>query len=194
MATQATGMCTSAQRISWSAIIVGALIGVGLSFLLNLFGVAIGLSAFSMSEDGGASLAIGGLVGLIVSTMVAMFFAGFSAGHLGRLYVPKRNMGLAYGFTTWSVSIILSALLTTHVGSYVKTYSDNVTQQGIIVVDDDASSSHSRHGKPQMTAVTPKQISGGIALGAFIVFGLFFVGAFSSCLGAHYGMSCREEN
>lgn len=191
MATQAAGMCTSAQRISWSAIIVGALIGVGLTFLLNLFAVAIGLSAFSMSEEGATSLAMGGLVGLIISTIVAMFFAGFTAGHLGRLYVPKRNMGLAYGFTTWSVSIILSALLTTHVGGYVKSYSDNVTQHGIVVVDENASS---HHGKSQMTAVTPKEISGGIALGAFIVFGLFFVSAFSSCLGAHYGMSCREEN
>lgn len=193
MATQVAGMCTSAQRISWSAIIAGALIGVGLSFLLNLFGVAIGLSAFSMSEEGGASLAIGGLIGLIVSTMVAMFFAGFTAGHLGRLYVPKRNMGLAYGFTTWSVSIILSALLTTHVGGYVKAYSDTVTQQGIVVVDENASPSP-HHSGTKIAAVTPKEISGGIALGAFIVFGLFFVGAFSSCLGAHYGMSCREEN
>jgi hypothetical protein len=191
MATQAAGMC-SAQRISWSAIVTGALIGVGLSFLLNLFGVAIGLSAFSMSEEGASSLALGGLIGLIVSTIIAMFFAGFTAGHLGRLYVPKRNMSMAYGFTTWSVSIILSALLTTHVGGYVNAYSNNVTRQGVVVVDE--SSSNVSHKAAKMSAVTPKEISGGIALGAFIVFGLFFVGAVSSCIGARFGMSCREDN
>ena len=63
------------KRISWSAILTGALVGVGLSFLLNLFGVAIGLSAFSMGDHGPASLAIGGLLGLIASTIIAMYCA-----------------------------------------------------------------------------------------------------------------------
>jgi len=54
------------KRISWTAIFVGAIVAVGLSFLLNLFGIAIGLSAFTLSTDGASVLAVGGLVGMII--------------------------------------------------------------------------------------------------------------------------------
>ena len=185
----------STQRISWSAILAGALVGVGLSFLLNLFGVAIGLSAFSMSEHGAASLAVGGLLGLIISTIVAMYFAGFTSGFIGRLYVPKRNMGMIYGFTTWSVAIILSAVLTAHIGSYIDSYSTNVTRNSVTVTQTNVVAEKASHKEDQqkMTAVIPKQVTGDIAIGAFIVFALFFVGAFASCLGAHHGMSCHSQ-
>jgi len=183
-------------RISWSAIVTGTLIGVGLSFLLNLFGVTIGLSAFSMTHEGVSSLAIGGFLGLIISTIVSMFFGGFAAGYLGRLYAPKRNLGVIYGFTTWSVSIILSAIVTSHFGHYVDTYSANVTGNTVNVMQEKPAASTkaqpSTH-EVQIAAVTPKEVSGGMAVVAFIVFALFFIGAFSSCLGAHYGMSCRSD-
>ena len=187
----------STKRISWSAILAGALVGVGLSFLLNLFGVAIGLSAFSMSESGAASLAVGGLLGLIISTIVAMYFAGLTSGYLGRLYVPKRNMGIVYGFTTWSVSLILTVVLTAHIGSYIDSYSTTVTRNSVVVSQvkaEPAKTSHiSDEQKQKIETVTPKQATGGMAVGAFIVFALFFVGAFASCVGAHHGMGCRGK-
>lgn len=188
--------CT--QRISWSAIVAGALVGVGLSFLLNLFGVAIGLSAFSMNDQGVASLAIGGLLGLLISTIIAMYFAGLVSGSLGKLFVPKRNMGIIYGFTTWSVVLVLSAVLTAHVGSYVDSYSTSVTQNSVVVMQDKTApgASHAADAsdaKQKIIALTPQQASGGMAIGAFIIFALFFVGALASCIGAHHGMSCRSE-
>lgn len=185
-------------RISWSAIITGALMGMGLSFLLNLFGVTIGLSAFSMSNEGPASLAVGGLLGLIISTIVAFFVGGFTAGHLGRLYVPKRNMGITYGFTTWTVTLVLSAVITTHVGHYVDHYKSSVTNNTLILATDEpsktASTPAAEEKQQKMMEATSKEISGGMAIGTFIVFMLFFLGALSSCVGAHYGMSCRKEN
>lgn len=180
------------KRISWSAIFAGAIVGVGLGFLLNLFGVAIGLSAFSMTESGGLSLMLGGLVGLIIATIAAMFFGGLTAGYLGRLYVPKRNLGLIYGFTTWSVSIILTALLAAYVGNYVNDYSTNITHQSVTVTQEKVvTKSTKAHEEQKVSSMPIKDASTGIAVGAFVIFALFFIGAFSSCLGAHYGMRCR---
>ena len=199
MATQANLMdnqnhCHTTKRISWSAVLTGALIGVGLSFLLNLFGVAIGLSAFSMSEHGVETLAVGGLLGFIVSTIVAMFFAGYTAGYIGRLYVPKHNMGMIYGFTTWTVAVILSAVLTSHIGSYIDTYSTSVSRNTIVLTQAPAvTNKPATENQQKITAVIQKEISSGIAIGAFVVFALFFLGAFSSCLGAHFGMSCKSK-
>lgn len=185
-------------RISWSAIFIGALIGVGLSFLMNLFGVTIGLSAFSMTDQGVMSLALGGLFGLIISTIIAMFFAGYASGYIGRLYVPRRNMGMIYGFTTWIVSIVMTALLTTYVGNYVDSYSATVTHSAVTVSQNQsaskASESSSSENQIQVDNITPKEASGGMAIGAFIVFALFFIGAFSSCLGARHGMSCQRND
>ena len=185
-------------RISWSAIVTGAFIGVGLSFLLNLFGVTIGLSAFSMTDQGVGSLAIGGLLGLIISAIASMFFGGFAAGYLGRLYVPKRNLGMLYGFTTWTVSIIISAVLTTYVGTYVDSYTSKITRNNVVVIQEKPdttkiSDSSSKENQQKAESITPQEVSGGMAVGAFIVFALFFISAFSSCLGAHYGMSCRSD-
>lgn len=186
----------STKRISWSAVLAGALVGVGLSFLLNLFAVAIGLSAFSMGEHGATTLAVGGLLGLILSTIVAMYCAGLTSGYLGRLYVPKRNMGAIYGFTTWSASLILTVLLTAHVGSYIDSYSTTVTRNSVVVSQtkaEPAKASRAADEEKQKMAVTPTQATGGMAVGAFIVFALFFVGAFASCVGAHHGMACRGK-
>ncbi len=190
---------TCRTRISWSAIATGALVGIGLSFLLNLFGMTIGLSAFSMTEDGLASLAIGGLLGLIVSVILSHFLGGFTAGHLGRLYVPKRNMGIAYGFTTWTVTILLTAAITTHVGNYVNTYTSSVTRSTFVVPQEapatpNAAPAANQAEQQKITLITSKEVSGGMAIGAFIVFTLFFLGALSSCIGAHFGMSCRKDN
>lgn len=187
-----------AKRISWSAIAAGSLVGVGLGFLLNMFGMAIGLSAFSMTNEGMTSLAAGGLLGLVISTVIAMYCAGLTAGCLGKLYVPKRNLGIVYGFVTWSVTLILTALITTHVGHYVDTYSTTVVNRDSVVVYQDKAqspkASHVAHEeKQQVAAVNPKEASGGMAIMTFIVFALFFIGAFACCLGAHHGMKCCKE-
>lgn len=185
------------NRISWSAIVIGALVGVGLGFLLNLFGVTIGLSAFSMSNEGAGTLAVGGLLGLIISTIIAMFMSGFTAGYLGRLFVPRRNLGVVYGFATWSLALILTALVTTYVGSYVNSYTTTVTRNTIVVTQEQPATQNTDRASrkdQQIASVTPKEITGGIAVGTFIVFALFFIGALSSCFGAHYGMSCRSED
>ncbi len=48
------------KRISWSAILIGAIVAVGLGFLLNMFCLAIGLSAFTLDDQGKTVVAVGG--------------------------------------------------------------------------------------------------------------------------------------
>ena len=70
------------SSICWSAIIAGAFVGVGLGFLLHLFGIAISLSAYSSSTNGAAeTLAIGGFIGIVIGVIVSMGAAGFVAGY-----------------------------------------------------------------------------------------------------------------
>jgi hypothetical protein len=178
------------KRICWTAIIVGALVGLGLSFLLNLFGVAIGLSAISVGDNGGLSIALGGLLGFAIAIIATMATAGYTAGYLGRFYCPQRNLGILYGFTTWSVALVLSAAL---MGT-VSNYSHTVANSKLVVKEDTAQHTMRQHVETDKSTTQVEASSTHLAQGAFALFALFFVSAFSACVGACYGMSCTRED
>jgi hypothetical protein len=190
------------RRISWSAILVGALVGIGISFLLHIFSMAIGLSIVRMDPAGIQSLAVGGFIGLLIGTVVAMYAGGFVAGCLGKSYCPKRNLGVLYGFTTWCVALVLVAFMAMPLGRYVSMYSRFIANpQGMVVsvpmgpkmmmpkmVQQDGAG-------PVNSAVVMNPMSTRsiheLGMGSLLVFVLFFVGALSSCFGGHYGMTCE---
>lgn len=181
------------KHVSWTAIIVGALVGVGLSFLLNLFSIAIGLS-FVTTKEGVAVLAVGGFIGLAIGIIVSMFVAGFSAGYLGRPFCMKRNLGVLYGFTTWSLILILTVLLTASMGRYITSYSDFVTNPTIVVETTDKQVTSTGKASSSAAINTETQIiANRLGMSALFVFALFFISAFSCCLGGHCGMTCRCE-
>ncbi|MCP0913227.1 MULTISPECIES: hypothetical protein [Legionella] len=190
------------KRISWTAVFVGALVGVGLGFLLNLFGVAIGLGAFSVNDNGGLVLTIGGLLGLIIATVVSMVAAGYAAGYLGRYYTPKRNYGILYGFVTWSLALILSAVFAAHVSNYVAVYTAGITHSGLVSGKNLDTTSDTllpaERNDAAATSVEPANkvapTTRDLAWGAFVVFILFFIGAVSTCFGACWGMNSMRED
>ena len=55
------------KRFSWTAVIVGGLVGLGLIFLLCLFSTVIGLSAFSMNAEGMVTIAVAVLLGSLLA-------------------------------------------------------------------------------------------------------------------------------
>ncbi|ASQ44660.1 hypothetical protein [Legionella clemsonensis] len=186
------------KRISWTAVFVGALVGVGLGFLLNLFGIAIGLSLFTLNEEGATVLAIGGLLGLLIGVIASMIVAGYAAGYLGRFYCPKRNLGILYGFTTWVISLILGAIMAGHMSNYVSTYTTHVSRAVTTTVQANAptggQATNQTATTPAGTAVPANVSPDSLAWGAFMIFALFFIGAISTCIGACWGMSCKRED
>jgi hypothetical protein len=182
------------RRISWTAILVGALTAIGLGFLLNLFGIAIGLAAIKSIANGSSSLAIGGFLGLIVGIIASMLAAGYAAGYLGRHYNPRRNLGIVYGFTTWVVALILSALIIGSLSQYAVTYTKAISNVAATSMQQNKEGS-----SPTMPATENNNLNmatGATALvsSAFVVFVLFFISAFFTCLGACWGMSCKRDD
>ncbi len=190
------------KRFSWTAVFVGALIGVGLGFLLNLFGMAIGLSAITFDNDGAMMVAIGGLIGMLIGVIVSMMVAGYAAGYLGRLYCPQRNLGMMYGFTTWAVALMLSALATAHITHYVSVYTNNLSPTVTVVPGSQNQVAESVTvdtvttvpAKANQKSLKVNTSTTHLAWGAIAVFLLFFIGAVASCIGAHFGMRCKRED
>lgn len=187
--------------LSWTAIFAGTLIAVGLSFLLNLFGVAIGLSAYTTSTVGITTLAIGEFFGMAIGIMVIMFFAGWVSGYLGRVHCVNRHFGTLYGLTTWCLTLVLSAVLVSHFGDFVnKQHSAFINaNETVLKMSPNAAASKSsvetaihtvakmnttqdssRHDKEQAANTMGKSL--------LLMFLLFFVGAITCSYGGYVGM------
>jgi hypothetical protein len=181
--------------ISWSAILIGALFILGLSFLLNVFSATIGLSAFHLSSEGVKTLAVGGFVGMLVGTIAVMFFSGWVAGYLGRTRCVTGYCGSVYGFSSWSVALIVTILLSAHVGKFVTSFNDfaqTPTYSNVAVTTNNAAPVVStNNANPSQLVVN----SDKVAMGAFAIFILFLVGAFSSAIGGHCGLRtcCKKD-
>ena len=192
---------TCSYRICWSAIFCGALVGLGLGFLLHLYGSAISLSAYSSSPSGASVIAMGGFLGLLVGTIASMMTAGFVAGYLGRYHYYHVSGGIIYGFITWSLSLFMSVLLAGAVMQYVSTYTHGLRNTvventpKVQITDEQVNDNnlpiptHQNTSKETSKVVTPTEL----AWSGWIVFILFFVGALSSCIGAILGMNCKKE-
>lgn len=181
--------------ISWSAIFIGAFFIIGLSFLMNMFSASIGLSAFHLSPEGVKTLAIGGFVGMLIATIAIMFFSGWVAGYLGRSKCVSGTCGGVYGFSAWSIALILTILLSAHVGKFVTSLSDFVqtpTYSNVTVRADSSAPIVSTNNATNQAVVN----SDKVAMSAFALFILFLVGAFSSTIGGHCGLRtcCKKSN
>lgn len=181
------------HSMCWSAVFSGAFVGVGLAFLLHLYGVAIGLSAYSSSSDGASIIAIGGLLGMLIGIIASMATAGFVAGYLGRHHYHQMHGGVMYGFITWSLILIMSVITAGSLAKYTSAYSEALNKPVSVStyhVDENTVSKPTVKVETATSVkeVTPKEL----AWSGWIIFGFFFVGALSSCIGACCGMGCKR--
>jgi hypothetical protein len=167
---------TECKCFSWSPIIAGAIMIVGLSFLLNLFSVAIGLTAFTTDSQGVENLAFGGLIATALGIIAVMFGSGWVTGYLGNRHCIKGHLGALYGFLAWCLALILTLLLAMPIKHYIVFYTHFISGSAMSSIAKAA---------PAISA-SPNQIM----ISTYIVFCLFFLSAFACSLGGHCGMRC----
>jgi len=188
--------------ISWSAVITGGLVGIGLTFLLNLFSTAIGLSVFAATKEGIITLVIGGFLGMLIGVIAALFVSGWIAGYLGRINCSNRQIGALYGFLAWCVTLLTTVTLTTNMNQFVTTYHTSLTSSGSTMITTTMNEPASMN--MQKTHVNPKnemQSTGTVntekahemGVSLLITFFLFLIGALSSSFGGYYGFKNSNE-
>lgn len=163
--------------LSWKPIIAGALTAIGLSFLLNLFSVAIGLTAYTTNSQGVENLAFAGLIATALGIVASMFASGWIAGYLGHRHCNKRHLGALYGFFAWCIALIVMVFLAEPIHTYIITYTHILSGTPI--------------GNPAAAnamPLSPAPTTNSVVISAYIVFVLFFLSAFASSFGGHCGM------
>ena len=94
-------------RVSWSAIVAGALVALALSVSLSVLGVALGLSITDSVAAG--TLETGATVWSIATVLVSLFIGGYTAS----LATAGETKGesLIYGVLVWGVLFLLMPLM-----------------------------------------------------------------------------------
>ncbi|MBK8020788.1 MAG: hypothetical protein IPK19_04995 [Chloroflexi bacterium] len=111
--TQVNVLTGALDRMSWSAVIAVSLITLMLMFPLTLVGVAFGLSQvnpeYGQDSAEGGKLAIGAIIWIAVSNLVALFVGGWLSGYFAG--VPDRVDGLLHGLMVWALTSLVTVLL-----------------------------------------------------------------------------------
>jgi len=180
--------------VSWSAIIAGAFVAIGLSFLLNLFSTSIGLSIYKMTPEGVNKLAVGGMLGFAIGIIAVMFFAGWVAGYFGRSHCSKKCCGALYGLTTWCLALVLMIMLAMPFSRFITGYTNYLSNKAIVTTTIAEPSENQTTAKKATVTVESEATLDDLSKGVFVLFLMFFLGALASTCGGHVGvLACQHK-
>lgn len=179
--------------VSWSAIFSGAIVGVGLNFLLNLLSLGIGAASFSIQKGGQTVFSLGGFLFFCLSALIAMSTTGWVAGRLTVSELSKW-WGIFFGFLAWSMLLIFTIILITNMIQYSAFHSNFTSNLVAIKLVHDApmlTETAAQHMNSYPLSINIELKQKIIVLNAFLTFILFLIGAFSSCIGGFVGYKSR---
>lgn len=127
------------SRISWGAVLAGALVALMVMLLINLLTIGLGLRAIdpATEQEPFSGVGTGTMIGIIIANVLALFAGGWTAGRLANK--PDSTEASLHGVLTWGLVTLLSFwLLATAVGQLVSGVT-GIVGQGLSVVAQGAS-------------------------------------------------------
>lgn len=100
------------SRISWGAVIAGAVVAVATSLLLSLLGAAIGAGSINVLDASASELSsygTGAVIWQAINFILSMAFGGYVASRLSGTH--SHLDGELHGVTVWGLAVLLSSLL-----------------------------------------------------------------------------------
>ena len=96
------------RRVSWGAVIAGAIVAIAVGALLSVLGVAIGATTIDTLERTTPDAGTLGLAGGIWATFAALLAMGIGGYVAARLSGTTSNQdGILHGLTVWGVALLL---------------------------------------------------------------------------------------
>ena len=100
------------SRVSWGAILAGAVVALTIGLMLNTLGVAVGVStvdAVAGDTPSASTLGIGAAVWLLVANLIGLGVGGYAAGRLSG--TADKTDATLHGIGVWAIGFLLSAVL-----------------------------------------------------------------------------------
>lgn len=99
-------------RVSWGAVLAGAIVAVVVGLMLNVLGIAIGASAVDATSGdtpSGQTFGIVSGVWLLVANLIGLAVGGYVAARFSG--TADNTDGILHGLSVWGISYLLSAVL-----------------------------------------------------------------------------------
>jgi hypothetical protein len=103
------------SRISWGAVLAGAVVSVATTLLLSLLGAAMGagsIHALDATTTDLSNYGIGAAIWEIINLALSMAFGGYVAARLSGTH--SHLDGELHGVTMWGVAVLLGSVLLAH--------------------------------------------------------------------------------
>jgi hypothetical protein len=103
------------SRISWGAVLAGAVVSVATTLLLSLLGVAMGAGSIHALDTTATDLSnygAGAAIWEIINLALSMAFGGYVAARLSGTH--SHLDGELHGVTMWGVAVLLGSVLLAH--------------------------------------------------------------------------------
>ena len=96
------------SRISWQAVLAGAITAIATNLVLTLFFAAIGIS---LTESGvrEKAVSVGALIAILLSVIASLFVGGWVTTQLTAGETERE--AILYGIMTWAAVVLMSAML-----------------------------------------------------------------------------------
>jgi hypothetical protein len=99
-------------RISWGAVIAGAIVAVIVGLMLNVLGIAVGASAVDATSGdtpSGTTFGIVSGIWLLVANLIGLAVGGYIAARFSG--TADDTDGVLHGLSVWGVGYLISAVL-----------------------------------------------------------------------------------
>lgn len=182
------------RKLSWKAIMAGALVAVGLTFLFNVLTVGLNLSLFTHNENGQDILVFATLAWMVAGGYMILFLSGWIAGKqrccgcYGDSF--HATSGFLHGFLVWTVYLIIAVVLISLLADtptmlYIQKAFFNITLPNVM--------SGTLSAENAVAAAQNVQTVNKLGLGTLSTFLIFFMGALGASLGGYCGTKHSEH-
>lgn len=108
----AAGAPALASRVSWGALIAGALIAVSIGTALNVLGLAVGattVDAVAGETPSAGSIGLGAGIWLLCANLIGLAVGGYVAARLAG--IPNGTDAALHGLGVWAIGFLISVVL-----------------------------------------------------------------------------------
>lgn len=106
------GAPTLGRRISWGAILAGAVVALTVGLMLNALGAGVGattVDATARATPSASSFGIGAAIWVLVSNLIGLAAGGYVAARLSG--TSDNTDGTLHGLAVWGTTFLISAVL-----------------------------------------------------------------------------------
>lgn len=180
--------------IPWGAIIIGAIISVSYTTLLNMLGIGLGLIIFDPERFNMVKLGHGAIAWMTLSGIISMMAGGYLVGKFSNTNCKLKRC--CYGIAAWALAMSFTVMVATTASGLFMGGAINITRGSVYVVEQQyaaANAASNNQSNVLDTNTNIKKSANNIGKASVMMFLAFFLSAIAGIVSAMYTKPFTNE-